>query len=176
MFRDATLRQTLHLSIGAERLRIQISNTFGGSDLPITAASIALPTGGKAGVAGIDTTTAKPLTFNNGSASITIPAGEVAYTDPVDFSVDAQTNIAVSLYSQEGQAGSSITGHPGSRTTSHMQSGNHVDAETLSGTDTKHWYFISAVEAWAPADHSAFVILGDSITDGRGSTDDANNR
>jgi hypothetical protein len=120
VFRDATLRQTLHLSIGAERLRIQISNTFGGSDLPITAASIALPVGGRAGVAGIDTATLKPLTFNNGSASITIPRGQVAYTDPVDFTVPPQTNIAVSIYSQPGQSGSSITRHPGSRTTSRM--------------------------------------------------------
>jgi lysophospholipase L1-like esterase len=170
------LRQTLHVSIGAERLRIQISNTFGGSDLPITAASIALPAGGKAGVAGIDTATLKPLTFNNGSASITIPRGQVAYTDPIDFKVAPQTNIAVSIYSQAGQSGNSITGHPGSRTTSWMQSGNRVSAATLSGSNTKHWYFLSAVEAWSPPTTHAFVILGDSITDGRGSTDDANNR
>jgi hypothetical protein len=163
--------------MGAERLRIQISNTFGGSDLPITAASIALPTGGKAGVAGIDTATLKPLTFGNGSASITIPRGQVAYTDPIDFKVNAQTNIAISLYSQAGQSGNSITGHPGSRTTSYMQTGNHVSAATLSGgANTKHWYFVNTVEAWAPTTHGAFVILGDSITDGRGSTDDANNR
>ncbi|GAB1314559.1 hypothetical protein MFIFM68171_04769 [Madurella fahalii] len=176
VFRDATLRQTLHMSIGAERVRIQISNTFGGSDLPITAASIALPSGGRAGVAGIDTATLKPLTFRNGSPSITIPRGQVAYTDPIDFKIEPQSNIAISLYSQSGQSGSSITGHPGSRTTSHMQSGNRVNAATLSGSNTKHWYFVSAVEAWAPANHSAFVILGDSITDGRGSTDDGNNR
>lgn len=138
MFRDATLRQTLHVSIGAERLRLQISNTFGGSDLPITAATIALPQGGRAGVAGIDSATVKPLTFNNGSSSITIPQGEVAYTDPIDFTVEPQANIAVSIYSQQGQSGSSITGHPGSRTTSWMQSGNQVEAASLSGSNTKH--------------------------------------
>ncbi|KAK3685202.1 SGNH hydrolase-type esterase domain-containing protein [Podospora appendiculata] len=176
VFKDATLRQTLHLSIGAERLRIQISNTFGGSDLPITAASIAFPTGGKAGVAGIDTSTLKQLTFKDGAESITIPKGQVAYTDPIDFKVDPQTMITVSLYSKAGQSGSSITGHPGSRTTSYMQTGNQVNASTIAGASAKHWYFVSAVEAWAPADTSALVILGDSITDGRGSTDDANNR
>ncbi|KAK4164397.1 SGNH hydrolase-type esterase domain-containing protein [Cladorrhinum sp. PSN259] len=177
VFKGATLRQTFHLTIGTDRLRIQLSNTFGGSDLPITAATIAFPAGGKAGVAGIDTSTVKPLTFKNGAASITIPRGQVAYTDPIDFKVPADTNIAVSLYFQQGQSGSSITGHPGSRTTSHMQTGNQVDAAALSGgANTKHWYFASAVESWAPANHSAFIILGDSITDGRGSTDDGNNR
>ena len=171
------MRQTLHLSIGGEKLRIQISNTFGGSDLPITAATIALTAGGKAGVAGIDESTLKALTFNNGSASITIPKGQVAYTDAIDFSAAPQTNIAVSIYSQAGQSGSSITGHPGSRTNSWMQSGNHASAATISGsTKTAHWYFLSAVEVWSSPTTGALVILGDSITDGRGSTDDANNR
>ncbi len=173
--KDATLRQTFHISMGTDRLRIQISNTFGGSDLPITAATIAFPTGGKAGVSGVDASTIKPLTFS-GAESIRIPRGQVAYTDPIDFKVPAQTMITVSLYSQAGQSGSSITGHPGSRTTSWFQAGNRVKDATMSGTSTKHWYFASAVEAWAPANAGAFIILGDSITDGRGSTDDANNR
>lgn len=164
------------MTLDAERIRLQISNTFGGSDLPIAAATIALPAGGRAGVAGIDTSTLKELTFNNGSPSITIPRGQVAYTDPIDFKITSQTNIAVSLYFQQGQSGSSITGHPGSRTTSHMQSGNRVREATLAGSSTNHWYFVSAVDAWVPRNYSAFVILGDSITDGRGSTDNGNNR
>ncbi|KAK6203768.1 hypothetical protein LQW54_008780 [Pestalotiopsis sp. IQ-011] len=57
-----------------------------------------------------------------------------------------------------------------------MQQGNHVNASTVTGASTAHWYFLSTVEAWAPASTSALVILGDSITDGRGSTDNANNR
>lgn len=175
MFKDATLRQTLHLSIGVERVRFQISNTFGGSDLPITAASVALPTGGTAGVNGIDTSSLVGLTFN-GSNSVTIPKGQVVYTDPVNFKAAAQSMIAITLYLQAGQSGSSITGHPGSRTTSWMQQGNHLNASTVTGASTAHWYFVSAVEAWVPKLTSALVILGDSITDGRGSTDNANNR
>jgi lysophospholipase L1-like esterase len=58
-----------------------------------------------------------------------------------------------------------------------MQSGNRINTATLSGGgNTKHWYFLSAIEAWSPPTTSALVILGDSITDGRGSTDDGNNR
>lgn len=37
-------------------------------------------------------------------------------------------------------------------------------------------YFVSAVEIWAPSDTRAFIILGDSITDGHGSDDDGNNK
>ncbi|KAI1270833.1 SGNH hydrolase-type esterase domain-containing protein [Xylaria sp. FL0933] len=175
VFKDATLRQTLHMSIGAERIRIQISNTFGGSALPITAASLAFPTGGAAGVSGIDTSTLRGLTFN-GSSSVNIPQGQVVYTDPIDVKIAPQSMITVTLYSQAGQSGTSITGHPGSRTTSYMQQGNHVNASTVTGASTAHWYFLNAVEAWAPKSTVALVILGDSITDGRGSTDNMNNR
>lgn len=175
-FQDATIRQTLHMSIGAPRIRIQISNYHGTTDLPITAASIALPEGGKAGVGGIQTNTLKPLTFSNGAASITIPRGQVAYTDAIDYEVKPQSMISVSLYLRNGQQGQTITGHPGSRTTSWMQMGNQVNAANVNGGSTAHWYFLSGVEAWSPPNTSALHILGDSITDGRGSTDNANNR
>ncbi|KAL8344193.1 hypothetical protein RB601_004630 [Gaeumannomyces tritici] len=178
IFRDATLRQTLYMAAGAERIRVQISNTFGGSDLTISAASVALPAGGKAGVGRVDTSTLKPLTFGGGKASVTVPRGQVAYSDGIDFKVSPESNLALTLYLQGGQTGSAITGHPGSRTTSWIQAGNRVEAADVAGTSTKHWYFASAVEAWAGPDTlaGALVVLGDSITDGRGSTDDANNR
>src|SRR4051812_18562301 len=101
MFKDATLRQTLHMSIGAERIRIQFSNTFGGSDLPITAASIALPTGTKIGVNGKDTATLKGLTFG-GASSTTIPRGQTIYSDPIDFKIEPQGMLTVTLYTQAG--------------------------------------------------------------------------
>jgi lysophospholipase L1-like esterase len=43
-------------------------------------------------------------------------------------------------------------------------------------TDREHRYFISAIEGWVPESTSAFVIVGDSITDGRGSDTDKNTR
>ncbi|OBT66929.1 hypothetical protein VE03_04151 [Pseudogymnoascus sp. 23342-1-I1] len=175
VFNDATLRQTLHISIGADRIRLQISNTFGGSDLLITEAAIALPTGGEAGVGGIEASPIAGLTFS-GVASVTIPQGEVVYSDPVDFSVAAESMLTLTLYLAAGKSGNSITGHPGSRTTSWMQEGNQVNTTNIYGSSIAHWYFVSGVEAWAPATASSFIILGDSITDGRGSVDNKNNR
>jgi ABC-type oligopeptide transport system substrate-binding subunit len=96
VFSDATVRQALHMSIGAERIRIQISNTFGGSNLTITTASVGLPTGGKAGVSGIEASPLKGLTFN-GADSVTIPKGEVAYTDPVGFIIKPMSMITVTM-------------------------------------------------------------------------------
>ncbi|KAF5679418.1 extracellular GDSL-like lipase acylhydrolase [Fusarium heterosporum] len=174
-FVNSTLRQTFHMSIGADKIRIRFSNIFGQTDLPINAASIALPVGGKAGVGEIDTKTTKHLKFN-GKKSVSVPAGQIIYSDPIDFKLKPLSNLALSIYSEKGQAGNRITGHPGSRTTSWMQKGNHVNDASVSGGSTKHWYFANGVDSWAPKDHFSVVLLGDSITDGRGSTDDTNDR
>ncbi|KAF3929120.1 hypothetical protein ABW20_dc0109102 [Dactylellina cionopaga] len=88
-------------------------------------------------------------------------------------------NIAVSIYLATGQQGFAITSHPGSRTSSWLTSGNQINAAdfTAPGTaNTAHWYFISAIEGWVNGGEGAFVIVGDSITDGRGSTTNGNNR
>lgn len=175
-FKDATLRQTVHISVGGERIRVQIANIFGGSDLPITAASLALPVGGKPGSNAIDPATVAALTFDGGKSSVTIARGQSVYSDPIDYKVASQSMLTVNLYLKEGQSGSNITGHPGSRTTSWMKAGDHLNAPALNGTSVVHWYYVNDVEIWAPKTTSALVILGDSITDGRGSTDDSNNR
>ena len=41
---------------------------------------------------------------------------------------------------------------------------------------TKHWYVITGIEVMGGAAGKTIAVLGDSITDGRGSTDDGDNR
>ncbi|KAF2270913.1 SGNH hydrolase [Lojkania enalia] len=175
VMRDATLRQTLHMSVGSPKIKITISNTFGGSDLPISAASVGLPVNGAAGVSSIQASPLAQITVG-GKASFTVPRGQVVVSDEIAFEVKPQSMITVSLYSQMGQSGSSITGHPGSRTTSWFTQGNKVNATSFSGTASVHWYFVSGVQVYVPTDTRALMILGDSITDGRGSEDNKNNR
>ena len=127
------------MSVGAPKIKITISNTFGGSDLPITAGSVGLPVGGAAGVSGIQASPLAAITVG-GKSSFTVPKGQVVISDEIPFEVKPQSMLTVSLYSQQGQSGSSITGHPGSRTTSWFVSGNKVNATTFSGTSSVHWY------------------------------------
>jgi hypothetical protein len=178
VLKNATLRQTLHMSIGASKLRIALSNTFGGSDLPISAGSIALPTGGAAGVSGLQSSSPQAAITVNGKSSFTIPRGQVVLSDAIAFSIKPQSMLTVSLYSEKGQTGSSITGHPGSRTTSWFVSGNAVNATSFpsSAAQSVHWYFVSGVQVYVPTSSNSLIILGDSITDGRGSDDNKNNR
>ncbi|KAF2876979.1 lipolytic enzyme [Massariosphaeria phaeospora] len=175
VLRAATLRQTLLITARTPRLRIAISNLFGPSDLPITAASLGLAAGNVAGTSSIQAAPLAAITVD-GAASFVVPRGKVVVSDAVAFEVKAQTNVAVSLYSQAGQSGASITGHPGSRTTSWFVAGEKVNATAFAGTASVHWYFVSAVHAYVPTATRSLIILGDSITDGRGSDDNKNNR
>jgi lysophospholipase L1-like esterase len=173
---DSTLRQTIHVSIGGERLRLRFSNAFGGAALPITRAAVSLPAGGQAGVSAIQPGTSRPVTFS-GRPSTVIPNGAQVVSDPVTLDVARESNLTVTIYLADGQASQSITSHPGSRTTSYLVRGDRTEAVQLNGaTSTDHWYFLSGAEVTAPPRANAVAVLGDSLTDGRGSTTNANNR
>lgn len=175
VFADSTLRQTVRVSIGGGQLRLRFSNAFGGAALPITAVSVALPAGGRAGTGAIQDGTARPVTFH-GRTSVTIPVGAQMVSDPLDFGLVPRSNLSVTIYLAEGQASTNITSHPGSRTTSHMLAGNHLTDTDLTGATTvAHWYFLSGIEV-PSRNADAAVMLGDSLTDGRGSTTDGNDR
>ncbi|MCX2951733.1 SGNH/GDSL hydrolase family protein [Lentzea sp. NEAU-D7] len=171
---DATLRQTVKVTVGGQRMRLRFSNAFGGAALPITAVTVALPADGRAGVSAVQPGTVRHVTFN-GRTSATAPVGALVLSDPLGFSLTPNTNLTVTVYLASGQASNSITSHPGSRTTSHLLAGNHADSPDLPGaTPTDHWYFLSAVEV--RVDAAGVVVIGDSLTDGRGSTTNGNDR
>lgn len=74
------------------------------------------------------------------------------------------------MYLQIGQASDYMTSHPGSRTQIWMSRGNYTEAGRPTDptkNKTFHWYFISTSEAWTKPQGSTFVVVGDSIADGR---------
>jgi lysophospholipase L1-like esterase len=181
----STLRQFVHSTIGGQHLRVRFSNAYGTNAVVIQSAHIALAAGtGSADNGVINPATDTTLTFRGGQ-SVTLPPGVVVWSDPSDFNLPALTNLAVSIYygyvSPNATNVGTITGHPGSRTTSYIRPGNWVTAIGLTNsvpttTNTAHWYTITGVDVLADSSSKAVVTLGDSITDGRGSTTDANNR
>ncbi|GAA1018001.1 SGNH hydrolase [Acrocarpospora pleiomorpha] len=173
---DATLRQTVHTSVGGQQMRLRFSNAFGGTALPITKVTIALPAGGQAGVSAVLPATIRPVTFS-GRSSVVVPVGAQVVSDPLNFTVAPRSNLTVTTYLAQGQNSNNITSHPGSRTTSYLLAGDHVGAADLAGaTRTDHWYFLSGVEVWSKSATAAVAIVGDSLTDGRGSTTNMNDR
>jgi lysophospholipase L1-like esterase len=173
---NSTLRQFVHVTLGGKQLRAQFSNAYGTNSVTMNSVHVALAAGtGSAGSGNINTATDKALTFR-GAPSATIPPGEVVLSDPFAYDLPPLTNLAVSIYFGNISA-TTINGHPGSRTTSFIQSGNAVSAASLpSAAKTAHWYIITGIDVLADASSKALVTLGDSITDGRGSTTDGNNR
>jgi len=174
---DSTLRQTVRVSVGGRRIRLRFSNAYGGTDLVITQVRVALPGGGRAGAASIVAGTSRAAAFR-GRPFAVIPAGAQVVSDPLDFPLGTGANVTVTVYLADGQdASGGITSHPGSRTTSWLLAGNHLDdSERTPVTPVDHWYFLSGVEVWLGAASAAVVMLGDSLTDGRGSTTNGNDR
>lgn len=173
---NSTLRQFVRTTVGGGQLRVRLANAYGTNSVTINSAHVALAAGlGSAGQGDINPATDQALTFRGAPAAV-IPPGEVMFSDPIDFDLPAITNVAVSLYFGNISA-TTISGHPGSRTTSFIQSNNVVAAESLpSASKTAHWYLITGIDVLADASGRALVTLGDSLTDGRGSTTDGNNR
>jgi len=169
-FTDTTLRQVAHVSIGGRTLRVRFSNAFGDAALTLLSARFARSTGGSA----IDATTDRSLTFH-GRPSVTIPAGALMVSDPLEFDLPPLSEVAVTVYVRGAPA--AITGHPGSRTTSYFQAGQSVSAVELTrATRVDHWYFVSGIDVEADRTAATVAVLGDSITDGRGSTTNGNDR
>lgn len=170
-FSDCTLRQKLRVSIGGQKIRLRFSNAFGNAPLTIEAGQVALGVDGAA----IRPETSRLLAFN-GVAAVTIQPGAMVISDPVDLELSPMADLAVTLHTKN--APDDITGHPGSRTTSYLAHGGEaVDATDLPGAArADHWYFLTGIDVFTDRPAAAIAILGDSITDGRGSTTNGNDR
>ena len=171
-FQGSTLRQVVHLTIGGEKLRVRFSNRFGTTPFHIASVHVALASTEGAGaiVKGTDAA----LRFS-GSPDVTIPAGADYISDPLGFRAGPLSDLAISIYFDSAPSGQ--TSHPGSHATSYLVRGNKVSEAALTDpAKFEHWYFIEGVDVAAAAKALAVVTLGDSITDGHGSTTNENDR
>ena len=167
---DQTVRQIARVSLGGKQVRITLSNEFGDQPIVIGNAHVALQDAGAATKPGTD----RKLTFS-GMDSITIPAGAVVVSDAVELDVPALASLAVSLYFPDVTPTTTV--HSDGRQTAYIVAGNKTaDAQIESDTTTTARLFLSGVAVDAPENARAIVTFGDSITDGDGSTLDANTR
>ncbi|HEX4096589.1 MAG TPA: SGNH/GDSL hydrolase family protein [Caulobacteraceae bacterium] len=160
------------LSVGGKRLRVRLSNVFGTQPLPLSA-HVALAKA--AGSPAIRPGTDRALTFGGRSEAV-IPAGGEIWSHPVALAAPPLSDLVVSLHF--GQPPQGQTSHPGSRTTSWLVHGDRASAPDLSGgRQVAHWFELSGVEVeTSRTPRGVIVALGDSITDGRGSTTNGDDR
>ncbi|MEU1946341.1 SGNH/GDSL hydrolase family protein [Streptomyces sp. NPDC020125] len=168
---DRGYRMVVHTSAAGSDLRIRLSNAFG--DRPLTLDSVYA--GVQKSGAELKPGSNRRLTFGGGH-TITIPAGEVVFSDALPGSLPAATNLVISLHTPD--ASGPATGHGMAMQTSYTTQGDHTGEESATHwTDTTgSWFYLDAATVRTSAATGAVVALGDSITDGWQSTTDLNRR
>ncbi|NJQ02818.1 SGNH/GDSL hydrolase family protein [Streptomyces zingiberis] len=168
---DRTLRLVVHAGAGGPRVRVRLDNTFADRPVRIGAASVALQRDG-AEPQGAPV----PLTFG-GHRGTEIPAGTQQWSDPLPFPVSGGTNLLVSFHLPETVTAAPVHSKALQRSyLSAQHSGDRTgdtDAGAWTGSLTTY-PFLTGVDVGGGA--GSVVTLGDSITDGNHSTEDANRR
>ncbi|GAB3026572.1 SGNH/GDSL hydrolase family protein [Niabella terrae] len=165
-----SLRQIIRVSIGGNTLRLRFSNLFGREPLVIKKVSMALA----ADSSRIMPPSLQWLQFSH-QDFITLPAGAEAWSDPIRFPLASGARLAITIYSE--QVPVQLTGHPGSRTTSYILKDDRTgSADFQQAVKTDHWYLISRLDVLSAPEAAAVAVLGNSITDGRGSGTNQQNR
>ncbi len=170
-FDNQTLRLIVHSSAGGDVVRVRLSNTHGNKRLQIGAATIALQAEGSAVVP----ETLTRLTFG-GEESVTIARGGLVFSDPVAFTVPQLSNLAVSLFIPAPSG--TVTTHLAAAQTSYVSAPGDFTGSIPFSTaqEIPVWNYLTAIDVGRTDDITTIVTLGDSITDGVGSTANLNNR
>ncbi len=169
-FDNQTIRQTVRISLGGQRVRLRFSNEYGTRPLVIGRARIAVADDKGNPVPG----TEREVLFS-GQPSTTIPAAAPYLSDAIELPVKALSSLSISLYLP--QATGPCTCHSTGMQTAFVSNTGDFTAKAFTPKETVQLRaFISGVEVQAAAGARAVVVLGDSISDGIGSTLDANHR
>ncbi len=169
-FENVTIRQIVRLSRGGRRVRIRFTNEYGTKPLAIGAARVALADEKGA----IQPRSGREITFD-GKPSVSIPAGAPFLSDPVDLPVQNLATLSISIYLPEA-TGACTCHQVGMQNAFVSDSGDYTN-KPFEPKQTFEWrVFLSGVEVEVSKGARAVVVLGDSISDGVGSTVDANHR
>ena len=163
-FYDRTLRMILRPSIGGERLRLRICNSYGDRPLLIGKVTIAARL-----VAASIWPDAKLVTFA-GRSSTAIPPGGMALSDTIELETSAGRDLAVDVYLPQGA--DAPTWHPLANRTSYISlPGDYAGvAVWFVSIPIRSWHFVCGLDIAAPEHAMAVIAFGDSLVDGQGAT------
>jgi lysophospholipase L1-like esterase len=171
---DGTVRMIARVTLPGDSIRIRLDNTFGTAPVTFGRVTAGPRIQGPAVAAGLN----KPLTFD-GKTSVTIPRGGSVRSDALALHVEAQQDIAVSLFVSGANA--SPSQHTGAVVTSYL-TGNNAGDRTMSEDGkpftgkTTATFWLKSIDVRPATRASAIVAFGDSITDGTCTTLDAHDR
>jgi len=167
---NQTVRERVRSSIGGSRIRLRFSNEFGSSPLLIGAATVAIPTNAST----IKEESIRNVTFE-GRNSIEIPAGAPVLSDPISLQLTPGAEISISIYFPNRLTTPTLHAfafkHAVVSQHGDFTHERKIDPAALSTASI----LVTAVLVPAQPSNRLVVAFGDSISDGDGSTVDADN-
>jgi lysophospholipase L1-like esterase len=171
-FTNQTVRNIIFTSVGGSALRLRLTNSFGWQPVTFDEVDVGVVESGAALVPG----SSRTARFA-GQSSVTMAPGAEALSDPVQIEVGPLQELAVSLFSSGATGPASY--HFNANQINYIASGDAAPSASgaaFTGTSGA-WYFVDGVDVLArPRERATIVALGDSITDGFGSTVGTNHR
>ncbi|MFE0425800.1 SGNH/GDSL hydrolase family protein [Streptomyces sp. NPDC058953] len=171
-FTDESVRQVVRVASAGERLRIRVSNQYGTRPLRVVAATV-----GRTGEgAAVRPGSVRTVRFG-GDREVVVPPGKERASDAVGLPVRPLERLTVTLHF--GGSTGPVGFHSEGLTTTYRAAGDltrDTSGAPFAGETTYSYYAFSGVDVAGAASRGAVVAFGDSITDGYGSTPDADNR
>lgn len=153
---DQTLRQTLRISLGGQKLRLIFSNRYGTQPLVI----------GESYISVSDLCGALPVTFNGQSGAI-IPAGGTLCSDEIPLDIPSLSLITLRTYLPEQIPLNTF--HWDARHFSLLEPGNQaIREEAFDGQKISSRLLVESVQVQPKAACRTLVVIGDSMVDGNG--------
>ena len=168
---NRSVRQVVKVSIGGDVIHLKLSNIYSMQPVEIRSIYIAHAKDSS----DIDAKTAQYFKFGNSYKAV-IPAGKQIVSDALKFNLRNLERVAITI--NYTSAPEIPTVHMGSRTTSYIMKGvTNAHSNFAKAFRENHWYNISGIDVYTMSNNmSAIAIIGNSITDGKCSTDNAQNR
>src|SRR6266481_3208969 len=167
---NQTVRERVRVSIGGNQIRLRFSNECGSSPLLIGSATVAMPSDASS----VKQESIQSVTFEGHNSTI-IPAGAPVLSDPITFPVKPGTEISISIYFPKRVATPTLHAFA-FKHAAISQPGDFTHAEKIAAAAVSTASIsLSAVLVPAEPSERLVVAFGDSITDGDGSTVDADN-
>ena len=168
---NRSVRQVVKVSIGGDVIRLKLSNIYSMQPVEIRSIYIAHAKDSS----DIDAKTAQYFKFGNSYKTV-IPAGKQIVSNALKFKLRNLERVAITI--NYTSAPKIPTVHMGSRTTSYIMKGvTNAHSNFAKAFRENHWYNISGIDVYTMNNNmSAIAIIGNSITDGKCSTDNAQNR
>jgi len=180
--RDQTFRLIVRPDVWGPQARFRLSNALGTKPVTFDGVFVGLQRGSSAVIPG----TNKVVSFA-GRTNVTVAPGDSVWSDPVALPF-AEKPDAIALMGRRlavsfhvaGESGP-MTWHAKALNTSYVTppgagSVGQLEDESAFPFSTASWYFLDAIDMMAPADTQVIVALGDSITDGTGTTINGDDR